>query len=76
MKRDIFFSLILLKFIKNVEWKKEIFKEIDHVEKWKIYMILLKSFFSFEYVFSNLKKDKTKEIFEEIDWKKKKEEYI
>lgn len=30
----------------------------------------------FEYVFSNLKKDKTKEIFEEIDWKKKKEEYI
>lgn len=30
-------------------------------------MILLKSFFSFEYVFSNLKKDKTKEIFEEID---------
>lgn len=46
------------------------------VEKWKIYMILLKSFFSFEYVFSNLKKDKTKEIFEEIDWKKKKEEYI
>ena len=55
-----------------MEWKKEIFKEIDHVLKnEKSIWFYWNHFFSFEYVFSNLKKDKTKEIFEEIDWKKK-----